>query len=91
LPHADRFDDHDLVAHRVHHSHGIERRVRESPEIAAGTHGSDEDAWIGSMALHPYPVAEDCAPRIGAGWIDRDYADARTAAAQVLYRGIDQG
>jgi len=43
------------------------------------------------MALHPYPVAEDCAPRIGAGWIDRDYADARTAAAQVLYRGIDQG
>ena len=76
LPHADRLEDHDVLAAGVQHQPGLQRGLGDAAEVAAGAHRADEDAGVEEVVGQPDAVAEQRALRERAGGVDRDHADA---------------
>ena len=56
--------------HGVEDGGGRHRRRRQTADVAAGRHGSDEDVRVAGVLLHPHPIAEDRAAG-DRGWMDR--------------------
>jgi hypothetical protein len=90
LPGADRLQEDQILAGRVEHERGLERRLSEPAEVPARPHRADEDVGIEEVVGEPDPVAEERAFRERARGVDGDDADARPARADVPDERADQ-
>ena len=90
LPGADRLDEDHVLAGCVEDQHGLEGRLGDAAQMAAGSHRADEDARIEEVIGQPDPVAEKRPLRERARGVDRDDASRSFEAAHVAEERADQ-
>ena len=66
LTHADRLDDHDLLAQGVHDPNTVGGSARQPAQVPPRGQGTDEDPLVLGVALHADAIAQDGPPREGA-------------------------
>ncbi len=81
LTDADCFDDDLRVTGGIENRDCIDRRSRQSAEIAACRHGANENTFVQAERLHPYPVTQDRSARKWTRRVDCDNANTLTALA----------
>ena len=84
LSDADRFDQHDVEAERVHQQHRVGGRAGKAAEMSAAGHRANEDVAIGEMLGKADAIAEQRAVRERRARIDRDDADASCRSERAL-------
>ena len=87
---ADRLEEDELLAGRVEHEHGLQRRFCEASLVAARAHRADEDAGVEEVVGEADAVTEERAVGERARGIDGDHADRAALAANVPDEGADQ-
>jgi hypothetical protein len=90
LADADRLHQHPVEAEGVVEALDLGRRPREPAQAAAGGHAPDEDARVERVGLHADAIAEDGAPREGAGRVDGGHAHRLAPLAQKGHQAVDQ-
>ena len=76
LSHAHRFDQNDVEPHGVQDNDYIVRGARQSAQLTACRHGSDEYVGIDGMIHHADSVTKNGASAEGRRWVDRHDAHA---------------
>ena len=77
LSHPDGLHDHPVVTGGVEQARGLWRRRRQTTQVSACRHRTDEHARVGGVLLHAHPIAENRAARERARRVDGEHADAR--------------
>ena len=70
-----RLDEDDVLPSGVEDQHGLERRLRETAEVTARSHGADEDARVEEALREPDPISQERTLGEGARRIDRNDPD----------------
>src|SRR3990170_3930530 len=89
LANAYRFNEDDVLSHRVHDIDDILGRTGKASQTPPGRKGTDEYTLIRGMALHPDPIAEDRPSGERAGRINRDNPDGLSFLAKDVDHLID--
>src|SRR5918994_779397 len=87
----DCLEEDEIPPGCVEDEQGLQRRLGEPAQMAAGAHRADEDPGIEEVVGEPNPVAEQRALGERAGGIDGDDADRLAQCADVSDERADQG
>ena len=74
LTNAHRLDEGETKVRRAEHAQRVGHRERESAEVSARRHGTNEDAFVGRVVLHAHAVAQDRPAGVGRTGIDAEHA-----------------
>ncbi len=91
LPGADGFDQHHIKTRSVEHEHGAGGGFRQSAEVAAAGHGSDEHAGVGEVIDQPDAIAQHRTAGERAGGIDTDDRNREVLTTEVADERRDEG
>ena len=83
LTRADGLEKDEVLARGVEDEQRLQRRLRETAEMAARAHRADEDAWIEEVVGEADAIAEQRALGERARGIDGDHADRALLSADV--------
>ena len=81
LADADRLEEDVVLARGVHQQRGLQRRLGEPAERAAGRHRADEDAGVEEVLGQPDAVAEQRAAAERRRRVDREHRDLAVGRA----------
>ena len=90
LPDADRFDQHDVEAERIHQQQRVGGRARDAAEMAAASHRANKDVGVDEMFGQTNAIAEQRAVRKRRTRIDGDNADAAAERTRFAHDGRRQ-
>ena len=90
LPDPDGLQEHVVLAGGVHQQRGLQRRLRQPAERAAGGHRADEHAGVEEVLGQPDPVAEQRAAAERRARVDRQHGDLAVLRALVPDQRADQ-
>ena len=82
LAHPHRLDQDHVAPGGVEDAQGLRRRGRQTTQMAAGGHRSDEHPGVRRVVTHPDPIAEQRATGERRAGVDREHADAPVVGPQ---------
>ncbi len=101
MRHARDLDLGLTCPHRLNQNHGHAQGIQHGDDVTGGPchpagvasrgHTADEDPRIVDQIVHPEAIAQQCAPRVGAGRIYGDDRHPLAAAAELTGHLADQG
>ena len=83
LADADGLDQDPAAPDRIEQPDGLGRGQRQTAEVTAGRHRTDEHPGVGGVVLHAHPVAQDRAAGERRRRVDGQHGHLDVLAAQV--------